>query len=443
MSRRRKPLPENPVIVTIEKLSHEGRGIATINGKTTFIRGALPGEEVEFKYTYCSGRYDEGKVLSVLTASPERVTPECPHTDMCGGCSLQHMDMSAQIQFKQDTLINQMKHFGKVEPEEILPVLTADEYGYRRKARLGVRYVTKKERVLVGFREVNGRYLADIDACVVLHPKIGLLITPLSDLIRSLSCFDQIAQIEVAMGDEDAALIFRHLAPLTSEDIKKLHEFGEKHQIHVYGQPNKPNPMYCLWPENTLHFLHYRLNSHDINIKFHPADFTQVNFPINNLMVNRAIELLALSPEDSVLDLFCGIGNFTLPIARYAGKVVGIEGAQEAIDRANDNASNNNITNTEFYCHDLFKDCSEASWAKTSFNKALLDPPRSGAENIIPLLPKLGINHIVYVSCNPATLARDAGTLVHEHGFTLKSAGIMNMFPHTNHVESIALFIKE
>jgi len=440
--RRRKPLPKDPVQATIESLSHEGRGITHIQGKTTFIRGALPGETVSFTYNYCSSQYDEGTAIEILHPSEDRVEPKCKHTDFCGGCSLQHMQTSAQLAFKQQTLLDQFKHFGETQPDTILPALQAESFGYRRKARLGVRYVAAKQKVLVGFREKNGRYITDIEQCVVLHPKVGTKIHLIAELIRALSCFDQIPQIEVAMGDDDTALIFRHLVAFTDQDLEKLTQFGASHQIQIYLQPNKPNPIQCIWPTPATRELHYTLSEQKLALSFHPTQFTQVNYPINRMMVNQALDLLNINSEDVILDLFCGIGNFTLPLATKAKKVVGVELSDTAIEQAKRNAALNNLSNTAFYCHNLFEDCSQQSWAQTSYDKALIDPPRSGAKPILALVATLEVQHIVYISCNPATLARDAGILVHEHHYRLTSAGIMNMFPHTNHIESIAVFSK-
>ena len=447
MSRRRhKPLPKEPVSATITGLSHEGRGICQIEGKTTFVQGALPGETVSFKYTRKSRQVDEGLCVEVEESPhPDRVTPECQFYEMCGGCSLQHLSMPAQIQLKQDTLIEQLKHFGNISAEEILPPLAANEWGYRTKARLGVRHIDKKEKTLVGFRERNGRYIANMDQCEVLHPKVGRKIEALSQLISQLSCFRELPQIEVAITDDACALIFRHLADLTEQDEALLCEFGREHDFHIYSQPNKPHPIALLFPEkNAEHkLLSYHLPHHDIEIQFHPTDFTQINIELNQQMVDQAVDLLALEKSDSVLDLFCGIGNFTLPLARSAKQVTGVEGAAVAIERAKQNAKLNSIRNVDFYEANLFEDFSSKPWVKQTYDKILLDPPRSGAEKIIEAMPKLKPKRLVYVSCNPATLARDAGVLVKTHGYTLKKAGVMNMFPHTSHVESIALFIKD
>ena len=426
---------------TVTRLSHDGRGIAQINGKKTFIENALPGETVTFTYTKRHGRYDEGKATEIHIASPDRVEPLCQHFTICGGCALQHMSSNAQLELKQQMLLEQLQHFGGVQPKEILPPITANHWGYRRKARLGVKYVNKKETVLVGFREKNGRYLADLTHCEVLHPKVGNLIEPLKQLIKGLKAYQQIPQIEVAIGDDATALIFRHMEPLINEDLQQLINFAQQHQFDLYLQPGKPETIHIIWPPEKVQRLHYQLPAYQIEYSFHPTDFTQVNYEINQQMVARALELLQPHNTDQILDLFCGLGNFTLPIAKQAAAVVGIEGSNEMVERATKNAANNNITNIQFYAANLTESLTSASWMQKSYDKILLDPPRTGALEIIKQLPALNAKRIVYISCNPSTLARDAGELITQ-GYKLLKAGIMDMFPHTHHVEAIALFEK-
>lgn len=444
MQRRRRKPPQEPVTTTIHSLSHEGRGIATIDGKTTFIHNALPGEEVTFQYTYCSRSHDEGTMLRIERASEQRVTPPCKHYAMCGGCSMQHMSMAQQLAHKQETLLEQLLHFGKVTPSQIMPPLSTEELGYRHKARIGVRHVTKKEKVLVGFRERNGRYIADLESCPVLHPSIGERITQLSKLISQLSCYQHIAQLEVAVGEDKPSIIFRHLVEFTDDDKKQLIAFGKETGIDIYCQPEKPDSIYKLHPNDNVQRLSYTLPEEDITMKFHPADFTQVNNSLNRKMIQQTLELLAPKKTDTILDLFCGIGNFTLAIAKHAKKVVGVEGSSQAIERAIENSQGNNINNCEFHTDDLFKNCDSSPWfTHHDYDAILLDPPRSGAEYIVNSIENFNAKRIVYVSCNPATLARDAGVLVNDKGYKLEKTGIMNMFPHTTHVESIALFTKE
>lgn len=381
--------------------------------------------------------------MEIVTPSPARATPPCQHFGVCGGCSLQHMSLDLQMELKQKTLLEQLTHFGKVTPNVILPPLTSAGTGYRRKARLGVKFVIKKNKLLVGFREKSSRYLADLSSCKVLHPRVGEQLETLAALIRSLESYQEIPQIEVAIGDVTAALVFRHLKPLSEGDLQKLADFGAQHDFHIYLQPNPPAPVSKLYPADGNERLTYTLPDQGLEFSFHPLDFTQINLEINRSMVSQALSLLELTPEDSVLDLFCGIGNFTLPIARQAREVVGIEGAVEMTERAADNARRNHIQNVQFYAANLVAPPAGAPWLKRHYDKVLLDPPRAGAIEILPHIAELAPKRIVYVSCNPATLARDAGELVHKYGYQLHKAGIMNMFPHTSHIEAMAVFDKE
>lgn len=443
MARRRKRnrLPQEPVETTIESLTHDGKGVAHLDGKATFVHGSLPGERVRFLYTGRWRKYDEGRVVEVLESSPERVEPRCDQFGICGGCSLQHQAHEAQIAAKQQALLDALKHIGKVAPTEVLPpLLGASAWGYRRKARLGVRFVPKKGGALVGFRERGSSKIADITCCHVLHPRVGELLPQLRELIDALSIRDQVPQIEMAMGDEICVLIFRVLENPNEADLSLLNEFGPQHQVAIYlqdGGPDTVKPLSGIGAE-----LSYALPSFDLTLQFLPNDFTQVNSDINRQMIQRAVEMLELQPEDRVLDLFCGLGNFTLPLARKAGAVTGVEGDAGLVARARENAERNGLTNTSFYTANLYETLEQEPWLQQRFNKILLDPPRSGAQEVLAHLPKLGAERIVYVSCYPGTLARDAGILVHELGYRLLSAGVMDMFPHTAHVESIALFEK-
>jgi 23S rRNA (uracil1939-C5)-methyltransferase len=323
-----------------------------------------------------------------------------------------------------------------------LAPLSALSTGYRRKARLGVKFVIKKDKLLVGFREKSSRYLADINHCAVLHPQVGEHLPELSQVIASLQQFQHIPQVELAMGDTDIALVFRHLEPLSDQDQTALMEFGKKHHYHIYLQPNPPAKVYKLWPVDGKDRITYTLPDHQLEFLFHPLDFTQINLEMNRLMVNQAIQLLGLQANDRVLDLFCGIGNFTLPMARYAQHITGIEGGTEMVERAMANALHNQISNVEFHAANLAEPPLQAAWMKNRYDKVLLDPPRVGAKEMLPHLAAFDAKRIVYVSCNPATLARDAGELVHQYGYRLTHAGMMNMFPHTSHIEAMAVFIK-
>lgn len=445
MKRREKLQARPPVELVIERLSHEGRGIARLDGKLIFVQGALPGETVRATYTFTHKKYDEARTLEVLSASVDRVEPPCAHFSLCGGCSLQHLSRAAQIAFKQGVLEEQLKHFGGIEPEQWLPPLLDAELGYRRKARLGVKFVIKKEALLVGFREKQSGFLADIERCVVLDERVGNTLMALREVINGLEKRACIPQIEVAAGDEEVALIFRHMEALPEPDVAALTAFSTERHWQLYLQPAGPDSVHRVWPprheEPCESRLHYALPDFGLQLAFHPLDFTQVNAGINRRMLNLALELLDPQPEDRVLDLFCGLGNFTLPLATKAKTVIGVEGVQAMADRGTENARRNNLGNVSFYAQDLTADFSQQPWARQGFDRILIDPPRSGAQEIVHYLPKFGARRVVYVSCNPATLARDAG-LMKEAGYRLTKAGVMDMFTHTTHVESIAVFDK-
>jgi len=396
-----------------------------------------------FRYTSKRGKFDEGDAIDVLKASPQRIEPRCSHFGVCGGCSLQHLSPADQIAAKQERLLENLQHLGKVTPGEVLPPLTATPWGYRRKARLGVKYMRREQVVRVGFREKHSAFLTDAKQCDVLHDVIASRLTAFGELVNRLSVRDKIPQIEVAVGDAHTALVFRHLEPLSEEDEQQLCAFGESHQLGIFVQPKGPKTVRRLWPETDNDYkLHYELPAYDIDIQFQPTDFTQVNAELNRAMIDQTMALLDVQKGDRVLDLFCGLGNFSLPLARKAGAVVGVEGEASLVERARENAQNNGISNVAFYAADLNGDLAAEPWYGEGFNKLLLDPPRSGAPEVVEKLPQPLPQRIVYVSCDPATLARDAGVLVKQHGYTLVSAGVMDMFPHTAHVESIALFEK-
>ena len=430
-------------VVEISKLSHDGRGIGVFNNKKIFVRGALPAEKVSFRLLKKRSKYYEAEAIEVLgQEAPLRVEPPCDHASLCGGCSLQHMHSDAQLELKQKTLLEHLQQFGHVSPEDVLPTLSADTLGYRHKARLGVKFVEKKNKLLIGFREKASRYLADINECAVLHPVVGKHLPQLASLIQSLTQFRSIPQVEVAIGEDACALVFRHLEPLPPEDIDCLISFARTWHFHIYLQPNKPDPLVKLWPQDGVERLSYTLPQQALTYRFHPLDFTQINPSINQPMVSQALALLALKSDDYVLDLFCGIGNFTLPIAQTAHHVTGVEGCEKMVERAYENAELNQVTNVEFVSANLAEPIISAPWLSKQFNKILIDPPRTGACEILEHIQKLQAERIVYVSCNSATLARDAGILVHKQGFHLAAVGMMNMFPHTTHSEAIALFTK-
>jgi 23S rRNA (uracil1939-C5)-methyltransferase len=439
--RKRRVLPEVPVRVRIESLTHDGRGIARVDGKPVFIDGALPGEDVSFVYTDSRRDYAEGKVESLHAAAPGRVAPRCPSFGVCGGCSFQHAADDTQIELKQSLLVEQFRRVAKLEEIPLFPPLTGPSWGYRHKARLGVKYVAKKGRVLVGFRERSSPFIAELEVCPVLHPKVGKHLSELSDLIGGLSLRDRLPQIEVAVGDDRAALVFRILEDLTDEDIRRLKDFGARFDFNIYVQRKGPDSVRALFPERP-ELLRYELPEQGVEFRFQPTDFTQVNIEINRKMVTRVMELLDPQPGERILDLFCGIGNFTLPLATRAGQVVGVEGSREAVERAAWNAQEQGLGNVECHVADLTAPLAGQPWADAHYDKILLDPSRAGAEEVLAGVPRWAARRIVYVSCNPSTLARDAGILVHEHGYRLVRAGVMDMFPQTAHVESIALFEK-
>ncbi len=437
--RHRKPkLPNYPVRVSIERLSHDGRGVTHVDGKAVFVDGALPGEDISFLYTGRARKHDEGRLCELFRASPHRVEPKCAHFDICGGCSLQHQHSGEQILAKQQTLLDNLRRIGKLEPETLLDPLTGPVWGYRNKARLGVKDVKKKGRVLVGFREKRKSYIADIQRCEVLHPSIGERLHELADLISGTQARARIAQIEVAVGDDTTVLVFRNLDPLSRDDRQRLTEYAQHTGLHIYLQPTGPDSIELLWPEAST--LYYCLPDQNIEVQFLPTDFTQVNPVLNKIMIQQALELLDLQESDTVLDLFCGLGNFTLPIARKVAAVVGVEGEAGLVQRARENSQRNGIDNVEYHVVDLSQQPCEQSWMQRSYDKILIDPPRSGAQELVPNLAELGADRIVYVSCHPASLARDAGMLVNDRGYRLIAAGVMDMFPHTTHVESMALF---
>lgn len=451
---------QNPVLqATIESLDQEGRGVAHVEGKTIFIDGALPNERVTYQSQHIKPSYEVANTISISKQSNQRVIPKCPHFGLCGGCKLQHLEISAQVAAKQRLLENDLWHIGKVKPENILPPLYGPTWGYRHKARLSVKYVEKKQRVLVGFNEKGTRYVADMNSCEVLVPEVSALIAPLQQMILQLSIRDKLPQIELAVGEADSSnqkvivLIFRIMDALSPADEAAFKMFADIHQVQMWTQTKGPDTIKPFWPLNTVTNaaentvlnsvpqLQYSLPEFDLIYPFKPNEFTQVNPQINQVMIRRAMQLLKPQAGEKIADFFCGIGNFTLPIARSGASVLGLEGLANLVERANESAALNQIENATFGVADLFKMTPEALTGLGRFDKWLVDPPRDGAFELIKSLD--GSNSpqkIVYVSCNPATLARDAGVLVNEKGYTLKAAGVINMFSHTAHVESIALF---
>ncbi len=432
----------NPILTaTIESLDQEGRGVAHVDGKTIFIDGALPNERVTYQSQQVKPSYEVAKVIDILKQSNQRVTPKCPHFGLCGGCKLQHLDANAQVSAKQRLLENDLWHIGKVRPDNMLPALYGPTWGYRHKARLSVKYVEKKQRVLVGFNEKATRYVADMDSCEVLVPEVSALIAPLQQMIVQLSIRDKLPQIELAVGEGSViVLIFRIMDALTLDDEAILKAFADEHKVQVWTQSKGPDTIKPFWPMNGAE-LSYSLPEFGLRYPFKPNEFTQVNPQINQVMIRRAMQLLNPQAGEKIADFFCGIGNFTLPIARSGAAVLGLEGLANLVDRANESAQLNHIQNVQFGVADLFKMTTESLSSLGKFDKWLIDPPRDGAYELVQAIyNSTAPQTIVYVSCNPATLARDAGVLVNEKGYILKAAGVINMFPHTSHVESIALF---
>ena len=427
-------------IARIESLTHEGRGVARIDGKAVFVDGALPGEQVRLQITQQHKSYDLAVTVEVLEASPDRVTPRCRYFGFCGGCSLQHLRTAAQLPAKEKVLRDNLQRIGKVDPESWLPALSGEHWGYRRKARLGVRFVEKKGGVVVGFREKAHSFLAPLASCEVLDARVSPLLPALRELIAGLSRPDRIPQVEVAAGDTAVALVIRHLLPLNDVDYQRLAAFGQKNEVQIFCQPGRPDELVSIYPAHP-ETLTYRLPEFDLELEFSPTDFIQVNSGLNREMVHHALALLDPKPTDSVLDLFCGLGNFTLPIARGTGRVLGVEADAALVAKGRRNAERNGITNAEFRQGDLYHAEAVSPWGQEYFGKWLLDPPRTGAMEVVKRLPEAGgPQRIVYVSCNPATLARDSEILVHTKGYRLRTVGVMDMFPQTSHVEALALF---
>lgn len=425
----------------IEALDHEARGIARQEGKAIFVEGALPGELVEYASYRCKPRYEQAHLVRVIRKVASRVEPPCPHFGVCGGCSMQHLEFGAQVAAKQRVLEDSLWHIGRVRPEQIMPPIQGPAWGYRHKARLGVRHLPQKGGVLVGFHERKSSYIADIRTCPILHPAVSALLLPLRELIAGLSISERLPQVEVAVGEQCVALVLRVLEPPSPADEARLRQFADARQVVLYLQPRGPDTAFRFHPLPGPE-LDYRLPEFDLQMVFRPVDFTQVNHGINRVLIRRAMELLEPQPDEFVVDLFCGLGNFTLPMARRGARVLGVEGSAALVRRGEESARLNGLANrVRFAVANLFE-CTPASLAALGpMEKLLIDPPREGALEVVKSLPDAGgPRRIVYVSCNPATLARDAAILVSQKGYRFQSAGAVNMFPHTAHVESIAVF---
>ena len=429
----------------IESLDHEARGITRLDGKTIFVEGALPGEEVEYASYRRKPSYELAHTLRVLKASGQRVTPRCPHFGICGGCSMQHLEPSAQVAAKQRVLEDNLWHLGKVKAEQLYPPIYGAPWGYRYRARLSVRWVPKKGGILVGFHEKKSSFIADMRQCEVLPPHLSAMLLPLRSLIGNLSIKDQVAQIEVAVGEYITVLVLRNLAAPSPDDEKLLRDFADHYGVVFYLQPKGPATAYRFHPLDGPE-LSYCLPEFGIEHFFSPTEFTQVNHAVNRVLVRRAMNLLAPQAGERIADMFCGLGNFSLPMARSGASVLGIEGSAELVRRATENAVTNGLgKQVEYAVANLFEATPETLAALGHFDKMLIDPPRDGALELVKSLDEKGNcgnepRRIVYVSCSPATLARDAAILVNAKGYRFRGAGVVNMFPNTSHVESIALF---
>ena len=439
MARKKRREPET---ATITSVTHDGRGIADSDGKKVFVAGALEGETVTYQRRKFRRNFDEAELLEVHVASPDRIEAKCEAFGRCGGCSLQHISPSHQRDIKAQTLRDNLERIGRVTPETWLEPMTGPVWNYRRRARLAVKDVHGKGRALVGFRERHAPFITDMRRCEVLAAPLDSMLTDLSDLVGALSIKARLPQIEVAVAENDIALVFRVLDPPSAADIEHFRQFGSTHALRIYLQTGGLDSVALLYPEAAEEALYYSLPEFDIRVDFEPVDFVQVNSDINQRMVHFALEQLGAGPADRVVDLFCGIGNFSLPLARQAGSVLGVEGEKTLTERAAENARRNGLDNVSFRVADLSKIDGSEGWVRDGCDRMLLDPARSGAAEVVTRMHLFGPQRVVYVSCHPGTLARDAGTLVHDKGYQLESAGIIDMFPHTAHVESIAVFKK-
>lgn len=432
----------NPV-ATIESLDYEGHGVAHVDGKTIFIDGALPFETVSYSSYRKKPTFENAQAVDILRESFMRVKPRCPHFNVCGGCSMQHADAGAQVAVKQRVLEDNLARIGNVRPQTMMTPIYGPTWGYRHRARLSARYVAKKGTVLVGFHEKRSSFIADMQRCEILPPKISALLLPLRQLVMQLSIRERMPQIELAKGDHVDVLVLRIMEALTPADEALLRAFADLHTVQFWLQTKGPETAYPFYPLDAP-TLSYSLPAFGVVMPYKPTEFTQVNPGINRVLVGRALALLAPQAGERIADFFCGLGNFTLPIARSGASVLGVEGSQGLVERARENAALNGLSQqTRFDVANLFEMTEDKLAALGHFDRMLIDPPRDGAMELVKSIhPENGPKRIVYVSCNPATLARDANVLVHLKGYVLKSAGIVNMFPHTAHVESIAWFEK-
>lgn len=433
-------MPSNET--TIIDLLLDGRGVADQEGKKVFIPFTIPGERVLYQPRKKKKKFDEARLLEILEPAAERVPAKCEYFTVCGGCTSQHIETKAQLAFKQASVIETIRRIGRVEVQHIAPPMSDKVWHYRRRARLAVKYVEKKGRALVGFREKDAPYVADMLGCEVLHPNIGELISPLSDLISAFSIRDKVPQIECSVAENATSMVFRVLAPPSDGDLESLASFSKQYDIRIYLQTKGLDTVKPLYDEEFDEPMYFTMPSGNVRLEFSPVDFIQVHHEINQRMVQQAIDWLELSSQDCVLDLFCGLGNFTLPISTIVKKVLGIEGDGNLVERARHNAMINGCTQAQFEAVDLFGVDENCEWLQQRWDAAVIDPPRAGAREVISTLHQVAPEKILYVSCHPGTLARDAEVLVHELGYQCARVGVMDMFPHTGHVETMALFVK-
>lgn len=453
MGRRNSRINAEPEEGVIRDVTTDGKGVVDTEGKTVFVDGALTGERIRYQRRKKRRNYDEADLLELLEASEDRVEPPCEFFLNCGGCTWQHLAPEKQILMKQEALLQAFQRIGNVVPGEVMPPLTGANSGYRRRARFGVKFVDGKGRVLVGFRERVKPFIADMNSCQTVHPRLSELLPALQELIAKMDICRRLPQVEASVGEGDAdgtdeiVLVFRVLDEPSDNDMALLAEFEKAEQVIVLLQRKGLDTITKLANMDPPDKLHYRLPEHEITIEFGPVDFIQVNHEINQKMIDQALDWLQLDGTETVLDLFSGLGNFSLPLAKRCESLVGVEGEARSVQGARDNAARNNVTNAEFYVANLFEteqiEKDGQRWIKEGFDVVVLDPPRAGAAEILPYLSKMKPSKILYVSCHPGTLARDSEVIVNTLGYTLKQAGVIDMFPQTGHVESMALFVKE
>ncbi|MSQ59580.1 MAG: 23S rRNA (uracil(1939)-C(5))-methyltransferase RlmD [Betaproteobacteria bacterium] len=431
-----------PALLDIESVDHEGRGVGRVAGKVLFVEGGITGERVAYRVFQTRSRHEFAAATHIRRESVLRVKPKCPYFERCGGCSMQHIGERAQVAIKQRILEDNLKRLGGVVPEEILPPIHGPAWSYRARARLSVRFVKKRDEVLIGFNDRKSHHVVDMHSCAILPAHVSMALTPLRVLLARFESRAVIPQVEISVGDDATVLLIRNLEPLSAEECYLLEQFGSERNIGIYLQPNGPKSIHPLGTQPKQ--LSYFLGEFGVSIKFGPQDFTQINYAVNGVLIRRALSLLDPQEQDRIADLFCGLGNFSLPLARRGAWVTGVEGDHGMVEKARENAQANALDKkVRFHVANLAEMTPEAWATLGTFDKLLIDPPRLGAAAVVETIPQEQIRRIVYVSCNPATLARDAGTLVRDKGYRLAAAGVVNMFPHTAHVESMALFERE